>query len=740
MKHIRNALALLLAVSVAIACLTTASAYEVNGSVLTGINAASLDLAESIGIRFYVQASKLTSYVASYLEVAFDANRDGVAETITITPEANTVTLNGKAYAEYILKGVAPDNMGTSLTAQLFVVKTDGYAYSGGSRTYSVKDYILNVMGAADYDTCALLADLTAYGYAAEAYTGKGSLPSSGAEYTALTDLIAAYGRTQTMADTDASDAMMLSYPTGVNVVNAKVTFRTVGLNLRDNAGILYTFSPANGEKIADYTLKVTKNDRTYTYDASAFTKEGSGIYAFRFRELLPDEMDTPVAAWFVNSAGDQVSAVLRYSVASYAYRCYLDRASVPVLNALTQAMMRYGDAVHKYKNGIVDWFDVDAAFAASGKTMSQDVSDCFPENVRGYVINGGTASQPYIIDSDTFARIIKKPCMGTGYVTWSNGYNTNPNARIGGYFVRTGWTGPDKAFTGVVPASKLNDPIYTCMIEPSDTDYYYGGLYYGLWKPLDGIGSGNRASGWNMIQIRDEHTDVINIGAIYPAYNVSSNNVRAPLIAADDPDSTITIHIEDFRMYAHIAGQPKDSWIEMSNHNILTDAKAAQKVDIGWTTGSGNISIAAKYDETKGVYNLTREDLLDSESKQYLLHFWDNKVTFSSKGIDPTTVDGIICRYTVWVEEPEMAGKFVAVSAADLYPKLMPDHYDDWADAGFVSTTNSGSNQLMASRAYLITNEPTVVFSHNIYPGENDSHYDSVVDTAYLQHLIGID
>ncbi|MBP5618120.1 MAG: hypothetical protein J6X61_03105, partial [Clostridia bacterium] len=542
-----------------------------------------------------------------------------------------------------------------------------------------------------------------------------------------------------TMADTPAANEQMFSYPTDMTAQTAKIAFQTVGLNLRDNAGILYTFTPADGENIADYSLKVKKGAEVYTYDSSAFANEGNGVYSFRFREILPDQMTTPVTARFVNGAGATVSGVLRYSVASYAYRCYLDRANNAALNDLTQAMMRYGDAVYKCKNGIVDWFDVDAAFAASGKSMTADVSDCFPENVGGYIINGGTSSQPYVVSSDTFARIVKKPCMGTGYVTWSNGYNTNPNSRIGGYFVRTGWTGPDKSFTGVVPASKLNDPIYTCMIEPSDTDYYYGGLYYGLWKPLDGMGSGNRASGWNMIQIRAEHTDIINIGAIYPAYNVSSNNVRAPLIAADDPDSTLTLHIDDFRMYAHIAGQPKDSWVEMSNHNILTDAKAAQKVDIGWTTGSGNISIAAKYDETKGVYNLTREDLLDSESKQYLLHFWDNRVTFSSKGIDPTTVDGIVCRYTVWVEEPEMAGKLVAVGAADLYPKLMPDHYDEWAAGGFVSTTNSGSNQLMASRAYLITNEPTVVFSHNIYPGENDSHYDSVVDTEYLQQLIGI-
>ena len=743
MKHLRKALTLLLALCVAAACLSTASAYEIGGGVAVYIAGGSLKLENSIGIRFFVKNDKLLSvpgYAGSYVQVSFDANRDGTDEIITIAPEENLVSFNGAECREYVLTGIAPDKMGLDLTAQLFVVKNDGYAYSGGTRVYSVKQYILNMLEKnVDYDTRVLLADLAAYGYAAEAYTGTASLPASGSEYETLTSLISTCANTGTVADAPDSNALLLSYPAGMNTLTAKVLFRSVGLNLRDNPAILYTFIPLGSGSMDDYRLKVTIGRETYTYDASAFSTESDGSYSFRFREIQPDQMTVPVTARFVNASNEAVSASLRYSVASYAYHCYQNRDADAALNNLTQALMRYGSSIYNYVNNVIDWFDVDAAFAASGLSMTDDVSSCFPENAHGYLINGGDASQPYIVSSDTFARIIKRPCSGDGYVTWSNGYNANPNARIGGYFVRTGWASAEKSFTGVVPASKLNDPIYTCMISPSDTDYYYGGLYYGLWKPLDGMGSGNHASGWNQIQIRSDHTDMINIGAIYPAYNVSSDSVRAPLIAADDPDSTITIHIEDFRMYVHIAGQPANSWIEMSNTNILNDAKAAQKVKINWT--GGNLLMYDKYDESNGVYHLTRKDLLDSENNQYLLHFWDSRIPFSTLGVsDPTDVDGVICRYSVWVEEPEMAGKFVAVSAADLYPGLDPVHYADWEAAGFVSTPNGSSNQLTSSRAYLITNEPTVVFSHNVYPGDNDSHYDSVVDSAYLQHLIGID
>ena len=102
MKSFRKVVSLLLALCVALACLTTASAYEVHGSVVVAIKAASLDLSKSIGIRFYVLADRLTSYVTSYLEVAFDADRDGVDETVTLWPEEDTVTLSdNKVYKEY---------------------------------------------------------------------------------------------------------------------------------------------------------------------------------------------------------------------------------------------------------------------------------------------------------------------------------------------------------------------------------------------------------------------------------------------------------------------------------------------------------------------------------------------------------------------------------------------------------------------------------------------------------------
>ena len=695
MKHIRKMFALLLAISVAAACLSSASAYELanqSAGASVSFDGATLELSESIGIRFHVRTAKVTGahIVTSYVQVSFDADRDGTPEDIMLQPEASTVTFGGNACYEYVLTGIAPDHMGTDIPAQLFVVKDDGLAYYGESITYSVKQYILNVQGAADYDARVLLADLTAYGYAAEAYTGNTTLPASGAEYTTLSSLMSTYAHTDVVADTAASNVMDLSYLGGVSLFSAKVFFRTVGLNLRDNAGILYTFAPAGGENIADYRLKVKIEDITYTYDAAAFVKDSSGNYSFRFHEIQPVQMETPVTAWFVNGSDDTVSATLCYSVASYAYNCYLNRTSAPALNDLTQALLRYGRSVSGYINGtLVEWFNVDEAFAASGKTMTQDVSSCFPTGYSRYTVNGGSASQPYLVDAETLVRLSKSQVVGTGYVKWKSfSDSANVSASI------------DK-FNGVVPVSRLNDPIFMAACLPSEANTFMSA----------------RVNAGNHYPLTDDQTYIIAIGAIYR----NEDNLPAD-------DDAVTVCLSDFTLILH---SDADGWFLADSLPTPQGSHANRMYYLPWslqstlgsyTIPSNQIAVNSGHTEislTGSYFNGTA--FSNSQIEEACLHFWANNKYFSTFSLTGSQINGAVVAYRAWVKEADASGKYVATVAADIK--------NDAHDA---------DHQLFAGYNYLLTNEPRWVIGHNVGPQKRGTIL-TPADSEQIQTLIGL-
>lgn len=317
-----------------------------------GFAGAQLVLSSSIGINFYVKDSALKGATSSYAKVTFDLDRDGTPDELTLRPTAATV--NGVACQRYFFDGIAPDNMGQAITARLYYTDGEG-EHEGLSLTYSVTQYITNTLESMEKhpesyksptELRALLAHLLAYGRASEEYTGKSSITMT----TALEELLAK-ASTGTVANTASSNKKALYYAPGLTAANAAVTWSSVGLNLRDNAALLYVFKPAAGKQISDYTLKLTVDGETESVAMSeAYYEEAYGAYVYRFRKLGPCDMSKTVKAYFLeNSTGKVASGYLQYSVESYAYSCYQKRAEKPALNNLTQALIRFGNSVKSY-------------------------------------------------------------------------------------------------------------------------------------------------------------------------------------------------------------------------------------------------------------------------------------------------------------------------------------------------------------------------------------------------------
>ena len=320
------------------------------GTSEPGFAGAQLVLSSSIGIHFYVkdEALALVGATRSYAKINFDVDRDGILDEVILKPSSTTVS--GIPCQRYFFNGIAPDNMGQKITAQLVYVDAAGKEHPGLSRDYSVTDYITNTYNrnSSNETITQLLADLLAYGCAAENYTGRPSITMT----ETLTALLG-QASSATVANTSSSNKKSLRYESGVTASTAAVQWTTVGLNLRDNAALLYVFKPASGKSISDYTLKlevVEGRETPYTVDGSQIQYEGEyGAYVYRFRELGPCDMSKVVKAYFVDKDDNKVSGTLQYSIESYAYYCYKNKTSNPELYALTQALIRYGNSVQSY-------------------------------------------------------------------------------------------------------------------------------------------------------------------------------------------------------------------------------------------------------------------------------------------------------------------------------------------------------------------------------------------------------
>ena len=319
-------------------------------------------------------------------------------------------------------------------------------------------------------------------------------------------------------------------------------------------------------------------------------------------------------------------------------------------------------------------YYNVDAAFKASGKSMNADVSSCFPADAKGYIINGGTASRPYLVDADTLFRLTEKPVIGTGYVKWID-YKTG-------------------GFSGVIPISKLDDPVFLSMNMPGDVRTYYF----------------NPGNGRNMEAVESRHTNLLSIGAIYRN--------------EDDPppdDMQITICFRDIRLVLHT---PEKGWFVADEQRVPSDGMVNHIYFLPWghkpaayTLADKDVVQYADHTEVK----LTGADLNGKKSTDTdaaVLHFWGKIKMFQDLGITWDQIDGILVSFYVWVKEPEAVGHLTATIGADLR-----------------EVVGGSTDQAFTGHNYMLTTDPTNVIGHNVV----DKIYNTVMDSEKVQQLIGL-
>lgn len=322
------------------------------------------------------------------------------------------------------------------------------------------------------------------------------------------------------------------------------------------------------------------------------------------------------------------------------------------------------------------DYFDVDAEVARRGLSKNADVSVCFKEGVKGYIVNGG----PYKVDEATLVRLTKSEVKGNGSVKWAK-------------FSKMGAsTGNTDLFDGVVPVSKLHDPIFMSTALPSELQTYMD------W----------RINATNMALPISEYKKAISIGAVYKAKG-----------AVIPDDAEITLCLGKIMLVAYTE---EKGWFMADQ---MTYPSNPMFFYLPWEVGSAKIPESIRSNKTDHVeIKLTGAMLNGNYGKdkfsqevqdkidECVVHYWGNN--WIGNVID---IKGVVAGHYAWIKEEEYVGKVVAAVGVDF---KRPDY--------------SGT-QAFSGRNYKLTTEPRLIFGHNVGP----KAYDEIMDTEKVQQLLGL-
>ena len=320
-------------------------------------------------------------------------------------------------------------------------------------------------------------------------------------------------------------------------------------------------------------------------------------------------------------------------------------------------------------------WVIVENVRLNLGLGVMDDHSRCFYEGAPGYVIEG--SSRPYRLDAETLRRVVATPCEGSGSLVWRD-------------FNQFGANNPDQ-FDGVIPVSKLNDPIFLSMNMPAEATVFIAG----------------RINPQNFAAYPENANRVLSIGAIYGEKNTEIGN-----------DETFTVCLG--RIDLALKTKEKD-WYLADTHPWPTSPDRLYYLPWELEKTVKPLTLSADRilkTEDHVEVTLTGYDL-NGIAQQYkgavaaCLHFWGSSVNVGSG----SNVKGLVACYTAWVKEPEAVGKLVATIGADWY------------------TAKGEIMQAFTGMNYFVKTEPRFILGHAVGP----KAYDEVMDTETVQNLLGM-
>ena len=319
-------------------------------------------------------------------------------------------------------------------------------------------------------------------------------------------------------------------------------------------------------------------------------------------------------------------------------------------------------------------YFDVSAAAADAPRRPIDNEFFPEPDGFVGYYIEKGV----FLLSRDAILRVVEYPFKGKGAIKWMD--------------FQPDWVVCDDQFDGVLPISRMNDPLYVDMCLPNE-------------EIID------RTNATNMYAVADDYRNALPIAGIALAQGKSL-----------PADAEITLCFGPIRLYART--KDSDGWFIASD----TMAKPVNIYPLPWTLENDenpvhNQRIAEeRITEVDGHYEVklrggdfTGAFFDDERVKSSILHFW-GKFYYYDHGSD---ILGLASSYVVWVKEPEYAGYLVAGGAAT---DLRGD--------------NIATQQAYNGRNATITTEPTIAIGHNVGP----KNYDTIMNSEQLQRLMEMD
>ncbi len=319
-------------------------------------------------------------------------------------------------------------------------------------------------------------------------------------------------------------------------------------------------------------------------------------------------------------------------------------------------------------------YFDVSAAAADAPRRPIDNEFFPEPDGFVGYYIEKGV----FLLSRDAILRVVEYPFKGKGAIKWMD--------------FQPDWVVCDDQFDGVLPISRMNDPLYVDMCLPNE-------------EIID------RTNATNMYAVADDYRNALPIAGIALAQGKSL-----------PADAEITLCFGPIRLYART--KDSDGWFIASD----TMAKPVNIYPLPWTLENDenpvhNQRIAEeRITEVDGHYEVklyggdfTGASFDDERVESSILHFWGD-FYYYDHGSD---ILGLASSYVVWVKEPEYAGYLVAGGAAT---DLRGD--------------NIATQQAYNGRNATITTEPTIAIGHNVGP----KNYDTIMNSEQLQKLMEMD
>lgn len=317
-----------------------------------------------------------------------------------------------------------------------------------------------------------------------------------------------------------------------------------------------------------------------------------------------------------------------------------------------------------------VKYFDVKGA-GANGDGKS-DCTKYFPKDAEGYLINDGV----YAVDAETIVRLTTMPVKGNGSVKYKNF-----TVYFKGRFTST-------EMDGVIPVSKLHDPIYTSMNLPHEAENF----------------TENYVNALNMNAASDDFKYVNAMGGVCLNKGAKVPDNAQFTICFGKAQMAVKLKNKDWFLaqdeaYPKYANNMYDlPWAAGEAHrDVIPESKIARFDDHIEVSVTG-----AQFNHGVGI-----------GSEQALLHFWNSRWEIEGGGAN---LEGVAVAFTIWIKEPEYANQFNMAPSADFYGDVR-------------------SGQVYEGRNYVIGSQPRVMVGHNV----GNADYDRIMDSAKVQQLFGI-